>query len=462
MIKKFFLTLLIILLGIGFIYSQTITVTSPHSGDTWVKGQRYTIRWTKSGRMNDFVKIRLYQGDTKILGIVDRTENDGSFDWTVPDTINPGTYKIRVKTIDNLVYDDSEDFTIENSQYAMITVTLPYSGDTWVKGQRYTIRWTKSGNMNDFVKIRLYQGNTKILGIVDRTENNGRFKWMVPINLSAGTYKIRVKTVDNQVYGDSAPFTIENPYIRIKSPRSNDVWYKGKTYRIKWKAAGIPAGTLMKINIYKDLIAPSNLKQQLTCTSKVSKNLFQMESWTIPTNFESGRYYIRIKTDNGSVYGDSAAFIISIPLVKNGNLITKKNKANSVSKIKFPDLVVLREDISKKVEGFYEKIRIHVVVKNMGLADAGSVPYLFKIIRTSKGVDSTVLAERGSFPPIQRGEVATFDEHYLISMSKFIGSEKYTFVFEVNPLDNGKRTIIETSYNNNKISKSISFYPKIK
>jgi len=364
--KKVLLTFLIILLGIGFIYSQTIIVTSPHSGDTWVKGQRYTIRWTKSGNMNDFVKIRLYKGSTKILGITDRTENDGRFNWTVSNTISPGTYKIRVKTVDNQVYDDSENFTIKN------------------------------------------------------------------------------------------------PYIRIESPSSNDVWYKGKTYRIKWKAGGILSGTLIKISIYKDLIVPSNSKQQLTCTSNVSKSLSQTESWTIPTDFESGKYYIRIKTGDGSVYGDSAAFIISNPLVKNGNLITKKSTTRPVSKLKFSDLAVLREDISKKVEGFYEKIKIHVVVKNIGLADAGSVPYLFKIIRTSKGINSTVLAERGNLPPIQRGEEATFDESYSISLSKLMGSEKYTFIFKVNPLDNGKRVIIETSYNNNKISKAISFYPKIK
>ncbi len=105
--------IILILFFVSFVYSQSISIVSPAKGDTWVKGRKYTIRWTRSGSMNDFVKIRLYQGNSKVLGIVDRTDNDGSYDWTVPDNINPGTYRIRVKTVDNQIYDDSENFEIK-------------------------------------------------------------------------------------------------------------------------------------------------------------------------------------------------------------------------------------------------------------------------------------------------------------------------------------------------------------
>ena len=52
----------------------------------------------------------------KVLGITDSTPNDGSYTWTVsmsiPSAIN---YSIRVKTIiDNLVWDDSGEITIED------------------------------------------------------------------------------------------------------------------------------------------------------------------------------------------------------------------------------------------------------------------------------------------------------------------------------------------------------------
>ena len=114
-----------------------------------------------------------------------------------------------MKTIDNQVYDDSDSFEItDNSGQASITITSPSSGTSWKKGTTYTITWTKSGNMNSRVKIRLYQGNTKVLRIADSTANDGSYSWTVPGSLQNGQYRIRVKTIDNQVYDDSDSFEI--------------------------------------------------------------------------------------------------------------------------------------------------------------------------------------------------------------------------------------------------------------
>ncbi len=190
-------------------FAQTITVTDPHSGDTWNKGNTYTIRWTKSGSMNANVKIRLMQGGRKVLAITDSTANDGSYSWTVPSSVANGSYYIRVKTIDNAVYDDGEVFTISDQPAANITVTDPHSGDTWNKGNTYTIRWTKSGSMNANVKIRLMQGGRKVLAITDSTTNSGSYSWTVPSSVANGSYYIRVKTIDNAVYDDGDEFNIK-------------------------------------------------------------------------------------------------------------------------------------------------------------------------------------------------------------------------------------------------------------
>ncbi len=105
----FLIAIFIITLG----YSQSITVTNPHSGDTWYKGKTYEIRWTKSGNMNANVKIRLMRGGTKILAITDSTANNGTYKWTIPISLPNGQYRIRVKTIDNAVFAESEVFTIK-------------------------------------------------------------------------------------------------------------------------------------------------------------------------------------------------------------------------------------------------------------------------------------------------------------------------------------------------------------
>ncbi len=93
-----------------------ITVTEPTGSSIWVKGSSYTIRWTKTGRMDSRVKITLYDstGINKVYDISDGTNNDQEHVWAIPagDTIPAGRYLVRVKTLDNAVFDDSPVFSI--------------------------------------------------------------------------------------------------------------------------------------------------------------------------------------------------------------------------------------------------------------------------------------------------------------------------------------------------------------
>jgi len=93
--------------------------------------------------------------------------------------------------------------------------------------------------------------------------------------------------------------------ITVTSPHAADIWYKGHPYTITWTSTSIPASTNIKINIFKDSINQANFKLQLTCTNT------SLKSWTIPTSFENGTYYIRVKTEDNAVHGDSGAFTIS-------------------------------------------------------------------------------------------------------------------------------------------------------
>ncbi len=217
MTKKIKILFILLFFISALSFAQTITVTSPHSGDTWNKGRTYTIRWTKSGTMNANVKIRLIQNGTKILGITDSTPNNGSYSWTIPANIPDGTYQIRVKTIDNAVSDDSDSFTIGVNN-AYLQITSPSAGITWYKKTTYKIKWNKTGSMSNRVKIRLYRNGVKVLGITDSAPNNGIFEWTIPDTVQeASNYIIRVKTVDNLVSDDSDLFSIKNSNININT-----------------------------------------------------------------------------------------------------------------------------------------------------------------------------------------------------------------------------------------------------
>ena len=214
--KRVFLLFLILMFVSALGFSQSITVTSPHSGDTWYKGHTYTITWTKSGSMDSQVKITLYKPDLTTLQmiIVRPTNNDGSYPWHIPSSLPSGQYVVRVKTMDNAVYDNSGVFTITTPPPAgaSITVTNPNSGDCWKKGQTHTIRWTKSGSMDSQVKITLYKPDLTTLQmiIVRPTNNDGSYHWFIPSYVPEGQYVIRVKTMDNAVYDNSGIFQIKS------------------------------------------------------------------------------------------------------------------------------------------------------------------------------------------------------------------------------------------------------------
>jgi len=306
MSKRIILFILILIIFVSFAWVQTITVKSPLSGDIWYKGQTYTIKWDKSGNMNSKVKIRLYQGGTKILGVTDNTENDGSFSWTIPANLNDGTYYIRVKTIDNLVYDDSEKFTIKKYSAPTLKVVSPGSGVTWTAENSYEITWVKSGDMNSHLKITLYKSDSVTLQniIVDSTLNDGKFRWTIPSGISTGSYLIKLETIDKAVSGKSGVFRIEStpsPSIFVKKPTKGEKLEKGSTYTIEWEKRG---GMDHFVGIW-------------LCKNRayLIEIIFRTENdgvfrWEIPKSLISGTYYIKIKTVDGKVSGESEPFYI--------------------------------------------------------------------------------------------------------------------------------------------------------
>ena len=92
---------------------RSITVVVPDSSTSWIMGDTEAINWTSTGTIAN-VKIELYAGGFVILEIAASTPNDGSFDWTIPNTlVNYTSFVIRISDVlDPTLYDESEEFTI--------------------------------------------------------------------------------------------------------------------------------------------------------------------------------------------------------------------------------------------------------------------------------------------------------------------------------------------------------------
>lgn len=95
------------------IYNPTITVTSPDSSSSWVRGTEHFLNWTSTGTLTN-VKIELYLNDTFVLEIAANTPNDGEYSWNIPSNLTASTlYQIKMSDASNpLVYDFSDYFEV--------------------------------------------------------------------------------------------------------------------------------------------------------------------------------------------------------------------------------------------------------------------------------------------------------------------------------------------------------------
>jgi len=95
------------------IFNPTLTVTSPVSSSTWIRGTENTISWTSTGILAN-VKIELFLNDTFALEIIASTPNDGDYSWTLPSDLDLSTlYQIKLTDVSNaLIYDFSDYFEV--------------------------------------------------------------------------------------------------------------------------------------------------------------------------------------------------------------------------------------------------------------------------------------------------------------------------------------------------------------
>jgi len=91
-----------------------------------------------------------------------------------------------------------------------IAVTSPAAGETWRRGTRYTIRWTKAGEQGAKVRISLLRNGGLKKTIILATPNDGSHEWKVGAGIVRGAgYQIRVKTLKGNIKGFSGAFTID-------------------------------------------------------------------------------------------------------------------------------------------------------------------------------------------------------------------------------------------------------------
>lgn len=125
----------------------------------------------------------------------------------------------------------------------LITVERPNGGETWPQGATRLIEWSSGEKADESVKIELSQGGLKPSVIVDSTENDGEFEWVIPADQEVGEdylVTISFKKDGNIVDTSDAPFSIVAPEdcpvpAAPKNVVATDGVY-GDRVEVSWKA----------------------------------------------------------------------------------------------------------------------------------------------------------------------------------------------------------------------------------
>jgi hypothetical protein len=247
-----------------------LTLTAPNGGESWAVGSTQNVTWT-SQNVTGNVNLMLMGPGMPVIG-----ENipvtDGSYAWTIPATVVPGThYRVRVFLGGNqgtYLCDVSDaDFIITGDTNPpppppILALTAPNGGESWEVGTTQAITWTSS-NMSGNVNLLLIGANSNgyhqpctTLIAQNVPVLDGTFNWTIGPDVLPGTnYRVKIyqfvhygQTIADfsdttfSIVGDTTPPPVPN--LVLTAPNGGESWQAGTNHPITWTFDG-DAGFVM-------------------------------------------------------------------------------------------------------------------------------------------------------------------------------------------------------------------------
>jgi len=225
---------------------NTITVLKPNGGEAYTIGQIYPVYWDWTGSFAN-VKIEYSTDGGTTWGIViASTANDGSYNWTIPNT-SANSCRIKItNTADPNCYDISDaNFTILSTS---LQVIQPDGGENYIVGDLCPIHWDWAGSISS-VKIEYSaDGGTTWNQIVASTPNDGDYVWTIP-NIPTTQCRIKITNLADPNCWDmsNANFTVQSPSFVIFDPDNGKNWVAGETYPVHWNWKGTVSSVKLEL-----------------------------------------------------------------------------------------------------------------------------------------------------------------------------------------------------------------------
>ena len=256
-----------------FRVTARFSVTSPNGGEKWDVGSIQNITWTSSGTVAN-VKIEYStNGGATYPYAITQTLNNGTYAWTVLDTIS-AEFRVRISDpADATAYDVSD----ANAKIrAKFTLSSPNGAEIWTVGEVRNITWTNTATVaNVKLEYSTNSGAAYPNVIVASVSNTGTYAWTVPDSISTAVRVRVMSTTDTDAFDASdADFKIRGAFS-ITAPNGGELWRIAQLNNITWTRTGSIANAKLEYSANSGTTYPN-----VIIASTPAANL--SFAWTIP------------------------------------------------------------------------------------------------------------------------------------------------------------------------------------
>jgi len=282
-----------------------VLITTPNGGETLVSGQTYNITWRQYGLGNiNIAASDPVTGGKYYIATVPASNTGyawtvGNYTWVLNAIANTPTlplgnnWQIEIYTgtnPDNVAV--PHDYS--NSTFSIVAPTTTIqSSITSISPSSAPSGATVTVYGNNFAYTNTGAGTSVLLNgqhISPNYVNNTSLTFIVPANISAGTYNLSVSTSLTPSGTNSLPFTITSsnttqPSITVTSPNGGQIWKIGETYNITWTSTNLLSSDAVAITLFANSVDPGS---SIVASVAASSGSY---SWAIPSNLVPGSTY---------------------------------------------------------------------------------------------------------------------------------------------------------------------------
>jgi|GEM_PF-1141504 len=285
----------------GIFTIKNLQLTAPKGGEVWHAGSTQQIKWN-AGEIN---QISIYYttnaGKLWTQLAVNVNASAGSYDWSIPATMNTTEGYVKIIDVSNASILDSSSsaFTI-----ASLSLTSPTASSEWQAGETYQITWTSSSVSNLKLEYSTDNGGTWNTIVNSLNASLGTYSWKVPSNISTNQALVKASAVSDPTFYDSSP-TFEIKRLELTSPNGGEYWLAGTSQNITWIS-----GQVNLVSIYYSTDGGNTFG---TIAENVSAAGGKY-TWNIPATVTSNSALVKIIDVNNSAVKarSSNLFTISI------------------------------------------------------------------------------------------------------------------------------------------------------